>query len=91
MTLVVKAPINAATSRILTRRATCIGIQYVLEDSVGTHVVTVNNGCIGYSCDADQHSMICEHITMVEKQQAAYVDEAARREAYVAIFGIYDL
>jgi len=67
---------------IVSRRATVAGMQYTLADSLGTHIVTINNGFIGCTCDLDQ-------IFMVEAQEKAYAEEAARRAVYTNLFDIY--
>lgn len=74
---------------IVSRRLTCAGMQYRIADSLGTVVVTVNDGFIGCSCGAEALYAVCEHITLVEVQENAYIEQARQREAYVETFGIY--
>jgi hypothetical protein len=87
MTVAVKEVVQTVP-RILARRATCLGIQYTIADATGTHIVTVNNGCIGCSCNLDHQFLTCEHLTLVEQQEHAYIEEAARRAAYTEAFTI---
>lgn len=77
-------PIPGETTQIVSRRATCQGMQYTIADILGCHTVTVNNGCIGCSCGLDRSFLTCEHIRIVEKQEQGYAQEAARRAAYSA-------
>jgi len=78
-----------ALIEIASRRTTIAGIQYIVADCLGTHIVTINNGYIGCSCGLDRLFIVCPHLLMVEAQEKAYVEEAARRAAYTELFGIY--
>lgn len=82
------SPSHQATE-IVSRRATVAGMQYTLEDSLGTHIVTVNHGFIGCTCGLDQLCIVCPHLLMVEAQEKAYAEEAARRAVYTDLFDIY--
>jgi hypothetical protein len=44
---------------IISRRATCAGIQYTVEDSIGTHTVTVSNGRTSCTCGLDAFFVHC--------------------------------
>ncbi len=63
--------------------------KYLIADILGTHIVTVNNSLVSCSCGLDRYALTCEHIRIVEAQEAAYAEEAARRAAYTETFGIY--
>lgn len=88
-TLELSTVVPGEITQIVSRRATCQGIQYTLADWLGVYTVTLNNGCMGCSCGLDRHFLTCEHICIVEKQEAVYADEAARRAAYTEAFAIY--
>lgn len=72
--------------QILSRRATCIGTQYIVADPYGTEIVTVNNGCIGCSCGLDRYFVTCSHIRVVERQREVDAMLDARRALMQTLF-----
>ncbi len=81
-TLNLSAVIPGEATQIVARRATCQGIQYTIANILGTHTITINAGHIGCSCGLDRCFLTCEHIRIVEAQ------EAARRASYEATFDL---
>jgi hypothetical protein len=78
------------SAHIVDRRATCAGIAYTVEDSIGIHTVTVNNGCTGCTCGLDRYFVHCSHRQIVERQEQFYEEEALLRSLFVSEFGIYN-
>jgi hypothetical protein len=74
------------STQIISHDATCVGHQYIVADDAGTEIVTVNNDCIGCTCEADKDFIVCTHIQIVEQQRAIDLEQARRRVAYVARF-----
>jgi hypothetical protein len=75
--------------QIISRRLTCVGMQYRLADDYGTCTVTVNNDMIGCNCGAEQDYVVCTHVDIVEKREQDYIEQAKRREIYCELFSIY--
>ena len=88
-TLVSSPILPGEATQIIARRTTVVGIQYTVADFLGSHTVTIKNGCIGCSCGLDRVFIECSHIRVIEAQERAHAEEAARRALYVEVFGIY--
>lgn len=67
----------------------CLGRQYTIEDDLWLNVVTIAKDeltgltLIGCSCGLGE---TCEHILLVEEEEARYSEQAKQREVYCSAF-----
>lgn len=81
---------TATLTQIIARRATSAGVQYTVEDAIGTEIVTLNNGCASCTCGLEKYCVECAHRRVAIAQEQAYIDEAIAREAHCSVFSIYE-
>lgn len=75
--------------QIVVRRLTCMGMQYSIMDTneeyTSIEVATIRDDKATCTCEQSN----CKHIQVALEKEAMYKAEAAKREAYCSVFGIY--
>jgi hypothetical protein len=77
--------------QITSRRLTCAGIQYTIQDGEQTHITTFSTSgqFISCTCGYEHYNLVCAHRRVAQSQEDAYAIEAQKREEYVIACSIY--